>query len=179
MSTQSEQLSESEIVAMMETRRRINPRALERTDHDIVPDHAIRVIPDAVKIAKMVIDYEKNADQKNDPTFHNPTCWVANKSLKSDDSYGLDKYGIVVRRRMYNMKTKAYGWVYDECGDITSIFYNPMLSEDENIKHILNIQYKLQPTSFGTNGVIYKIYHQDPKLQARFDTFIHSTSMDN
>jgi len=147
----------------------------ERTDTSVIPESQIHCLKTSVEIMNMLIRDEAIANEHNDVVFNNPKCYPANKTLKSTNCYGLDRLGIVIRREYFNSKSKAFSWKYLE-GTKTPIsyFYDPILSDEENINQILSRQYQLQPTAFTKpSGVIYKIYSRDPELAQRYINFIN------
>ena len=149
----------------------IKDSSKERTDKKLIPDNKIRINNSSVEILNKIISNEELVNKYVSITFRNKKCEPANKTLNSDDYYGLDELGIVIRRRMYN-KDKPYGWKYKEgTHEPISYYYNPVLSRKDNIFNILSIQYQKLPKAFMKKGVIYKIYTNDEKLSKRLYKF--------
>ena len=150
----------------------------ERTDKNIIPDNKINTLNTSVKIMNLLIKDEQIANEHNDIVFNHPKCYPANKTLKSNNCYGLDRLGIIIRREFFKSKSKPFSWKYIE-GTTTPIsyFYDPVLNDAENINQILSKQYQLQPSAFTKpSGVIYKIYSHDPELYQRYIDFMNSKS---
>ena len=155
-----------------------NPKAVEtgeRSDKNLIPDSSINCINTSIQIMNTLIKDEQTANEHNDIVFNNPKCYPANKTLKTN-CYGLDRLGIIISRKFFNSKSKAFAWKYIE-GTNTPIsyFYDPVLSPEENVNQILSRQYQLQPAAFTKpSGVIYKIYSNDPELYQRYINFMNS-----
>ena len=149
----------------------IKDSSKERTDKKLIPDDKIKINNSSVEILNKIISNEELVNKYVSITFRNKKCEPANKTLNSDDYYGLDELGIVIRRRMYN-KDKPYGWKYKEgTHEPISYYFNPVLSRKDNIFNILSIQYQKLPKAFMKKGVIYKIYTNDEKLSKRLYKF--------
>ena len=148
----------------------------ERTDKKLIPDDKIHCLNISSKLMKSLIQNEALANEHNDLVFNHPKCYPANKTLRSNNYYGLDKLGIVIRREFFNSKSKPFSWKYLDGKTIPiSYFYNSCLSDEENINQILSRQYQLQPGAFTKpSGVIYKIYSHDPELYQRYINFMNS-----
>lgn len=144
----------------------------ERTDKHIITN--IRCLDESVKLMQSLIKDEELANKHNDIIFDNPKCVIVNKSLKTDNLYGLDKLGIVIRRNCFMAKSKAFSWKYLEGTRIpVSYFHESILPNKDNIKKILARQYQLQPSAFtNPGGVIYKIYSQDKDLLKYYEDFM-------
>ena len=152
----------------------------ERTDKNIIPDSKIKCLDTSIQLMNSLIKNEQIANEHNDVVFGNARCQPANKTLKTN-CYGLDRLGIVINRKFFNSKSKPFSWKYLN-GTTTPIsyFYDPVLSDDENINRILAIQYQLQPSAFTKpSGVIYKIYSNDKDLYPRYLDFINMKQLDN
>jgi len=152
----------------------------ERTDKNIIPDSKINCLPESINLMNQLIKNEQIANEHNDIVFNHPKCYPANKTLKTN-CYGLDRLGIVINRKFFNSKSKPFSWKYlDGTTTPISYYYDPVLSDEENVNRILSIQYQLQPTAFArptgtskSSGVIYKIYSNDPELRERYFNFIN------
>jgi len=144
----------------------------ERTDKHIITN--VHCLDESVDLMKLLVKDEELANKHNSITFDNPKCKIANKSLKTDNLFGLDKLGIVIRRGCFMTKSKAFAWKYLEGTRIpVSYFYESILPDEDNIKKILAHQYQIQPTAFTKpGGVIYKIYSQDEELLKRYENFM-------
>lgn len=145
-----------------------------RTDTKLISENDIKINSETVDIMKRLIKSEELANEHNDIVFNNPKCYPANKTLKLNDFYGLDKLGIVIKRKMFNNKSKAFSWKYIEGTTIPiSYYYNPILTDEDNIYAILSRQYQIMPQAFeAPKGVIYKIYSNDEELFERYKKFM-------
>lgn len=149
---------------------------IERTDKHLIPDDKVHCLDISKQLMNVLIKGEILANEHNDIVFNHPKCQPANKTLKSNNYYGLDRLGIVIRREFFNSKSKPFSWKYIE-GTTTPIsyFYDPILNDNENINQILSRQYQLQPSAFTKpSGVIYKIYSHDEELYQRYINFMNS-----
>lgn len=157
----------------------ITTKFVERTDKALIPE--VKVIPGAVELMQSVISLENKANEHIDIMFNNPRCEIVNKQLKSTNRYGLDKFGTVIRKSLYNKKTQPYGWKYINVSGNeipVSYFYDPVKTDEENIIHILNNQFQLQPKAFQKpSGIIYKVYNNDPVLRERLVDFLKSKNI--
>lgn len=155
-----------------------NLQIRERTDHNLIPDSSIRIVKDGLDIMNLLISEEEEADDTVNLYFNNELCHVVNKSLKSKtNTYTLDPLNIVIRRKSFNKANDPFSWKYSSPDPNTGIkrpisyFTQELISDDENVKNIINIQYALKPALFNTNGVIYKVYKQNSELFNRLQLF--------
>ena len=147
----------------------------ERTDKNLIPDSDIRVVQDGLDIMNFIVDEEKFANIEINKFFNNQFCDIVNKSLKNKQNvYTLDRLGIVIRKKSYNTPKDPFSWKYNDKKEPISYYTKELVDDDENIKNILNVQFKLKPTLFNKKGIITKIYNQDQKLMNRITEFIHS-----
>lgn len=147
----------------------------ERTDKSLIPDSDIRVVQDGLDIMNFIVDEEKFANIEINKFFNNQFCDIVNKSLKNKQNvYTLDRLGIVIRKKSYNKPKDPFSWKYNDKKEPISYYTKELVDDDENIKNILNVQFKLKPTLFNKKGIITKIYNQDQKLMNRITEFIHS-----
>lgn len=153
----------------------------ERTDKNIITE--INIIPGSVELMKNIISLENKANAHIDIMFNNPKCEIVNRSLKSQNNYGLDKFNAVIRKGFYNKKSSAFAWKFITLPDSdtsipVSYFYEPVLTDEENIQHILNNQFQIQPKAFSKPaGVIYKIYSRVPELKDLLTKFLESKNI--
>lgn len=148
----------------------------ERTDKNLIPDDKVHCLDISMQLMSILTKGESLANEHNNVVFNHPKCQPANKTLKSNNYYGLDRLGIVIRREFFNSKSKPFSWKYIENTTTPiSYFYDPILNDEENVNQILSRQYQLQPSAFTKpSGVIYKIYSHDPELYQRYVNFMTS-----
>lgn len=131
-----------------------------RTDLSLIPPENVIIVNDSVLLFKDIIKEEMNSNAVLDDFFKNPKCVIVNSSVKDKTNlYGLDKFGLVIRRKSYLKKNNIYGWKYDKNMEPVHILTNTELcDEKENIKNVINAQFMMDEKIFNKNGVIYKIY---------------------
>jgi hypothetical protein len=131
-----------------------------RTDTNLIPPESIMVVDDSVRLFESIIKEELISNSVLDDFFRNQKCVIVNSCIKDKTNlYGLDKYGLVIRRKSYMKKNNIYGWKYDSNMEPVHILTKPELcNESENIKNVINAQFMMDDKLFKQNGVIYKIY---------------------
>lgn len=123
-----------------------------------------RILPKSTFITE-IVNQELNAIDINNGIFKHWLCEVINKPLKTNNTYGLDINGIIIRKSDLQ-KNKPFGWKFVEINGyktIVSYFYD--ITQENNLFYCLNCQYQLNPKLFAKNGIIYKVYIQHPDLK--------------
>lgn len=131
-----------------------------RSDFDLIPSDNISIVDDSLLLFDDIIKEETISNAALDDFFKNPRCVIVNSGVKDKTNlYGLDRFGLVIRRKAYLKKNNVYGWKYDNNMEPVHILTNLELCEDqENIRNVINAQFMMEGRLFNKNGVIYKIY---------------------
>lgn len=147
-------------------------KQIERTDYDLIPN--VTPIHDYKQFIFNIVQEELDAMVNNQMLFHDPRCNCVNKNK---NYYMLDKLNIVIKQNCQN-KNQVYGWKYDENNQPISIHNQFNMTDDENFKHILDIQFQLDPKSFiKKTGIINKIYSSVPELKVKLLEFLETKNV--
>ena len=103
----------------------------------------------------------KNNDYKNN-LFSGDTLECVNSTIRNDNFYMLDKYGLVIRKNSQDSKKTAFGWKYNEQHEPIDIHISDLLlqTNSPDIQKITLQQLKQQfPNVFKSpRGIVYKVY---------------------
>lgn len=144
---------------VVENKQKILPKKI-RSDFDLIPSNSVSTVDESIILFNKVITEETISNTALDEFFKNTRCVIVNSGVKDKTNlYGLDRFGLVIRRKAYLKKNNVYGWKYDNNMEPVHILTNLELCDDEtNIKNVINAQYMMEERLFNKNGVIYKIY---------------------
>lgn len=142
-------------------------KQIDRTDYDLIPN--IKPIHDFKEFIAKVVKEELDAMVNNRELFHDSRCNCVNRNK---NYYMLDKLNIIIKQNCQN-KNQIYGWKYDENNQPISIYNQFNMSDDENFKHILDIQFQLDPKAFiKKTGIINRVYSNIPELKVKLLEFL-------
>lgn len=88
-----------------------------------------------------------------------------NSSIRGNNFYMLDKYGLPIRKKEQNNIKPAFGWKYDDNHDPINIHINPILIKTNSPDiQIITLKYLKEhyPNQFkSSRGIIYKICQRE------------------
>jgi hypothetical protein len=145
---------------------------LKRTDEDLIPKKHVKIIPEVEKLFSDIMLKNNETSVKIDVIFNDERCAVINKSLRDkSNTYALDPYGLVIRKKSYNKKSDTYGWKYNDSHQPIHYYVEEgKKTRQENINNVLSFQYNSNPKHF-ISGPIRKIYEkQYPERLAKYVT---------
>jgi hypothetical protein len=130
-----------------------------RTDKDIIKK--VNILKSSVALFKIVERQNKSIKKNISLNFNNPQCDIVNSTLKNkNNTYSLDRYGLVIRKNSFNKPKDPFGWKYDQKTHEPIHYYVKPENNtyEQNINAVLSYQYNTNKKLF-QNGVIYKIYN--------------------
>ena len=111
-----------------------------------------------IKISQSKVITDERKNELFDP---NKLAFI-NKSVRNDNYYMVDKYGLPIRKNFQDSKKTAFGWKYNSNNEPINIHIGDILlqTNSDQIREITLQQLKNQyPNLFKPpRGTIYKIY---------------------
>lgn len=131
----------------------------QRSDEDIIPLNKVKVNSKMEQLFSDIMNKNANTSLSLDVIFNPELYSIVNKSIRDkQNTYTLDPYGLVIRRKSYNKKSDPYAWKYNKNNQpIHYLVDENTKSFQENIDIVLNAQYISKPQHF-VSGIIEKLY---------------------
>jgi DNA repair exonuclease SbcCD ATPase subunit len=151
-------------------------KSLKRTDKDLIKK--VNVLNSAKYVFKIVETQDKHIKNNIALNFNNPQCDIVNSTLKNkNNTYSLDRYGLVIRKNSFNKSKDPFGWKYDQKTHEPIHYYVKPENNtyEQNINAVLSYQYNSNKKLF-QSGVIYKIY--SIYYPERLEKFVNKEGLD-
>lgn len=131
----------------------------QRSDEDIIPLNKVKINSKMEQLFSDIMNKNANTSSSLDVIFNPELYSIVNKSIRDkQNTYTLDPYGLVIRRKSYNKKSDPYAWKYNKNNQpIHYLVDENTKSFQENIDIVLNAQYISKPQHF-VSGIIEKLY---------------------
>ena len=111
---------------------------------------------------KTIIKINDKNNNYKDNLFSGNTLKCVNSTIRNENYYMLDKYGLIIRKNSQDSKKTAFGWKYNEQHEPINIHIPDLLlsTNSPDIQKITLQQLKQQfPNVFKSpRGIAYKIY---------------------
>ena len=109
-----------------------------------------------------ILKINASNNEYKDQLFTGKTLSYVNSSIRNNNYYMLDKYGLPIRKNAQDSKKTAFGWKYDSSQDPVNIHIDDLLLAT-NSSEIQSLTLQRLKQSFPNlfkppRGVIYKIY---------------------
>ena len=119
--------------------------------------------PDMKQYMDMLANNKVRYESVKSNLFDPNKLKMVNASVRNDNYYMLDKYGLVIRKECQNSKKTAFGWKYYEDEPVNIHIGDLLLKTNSKDIQIITLQQIKEqfPTVFNApRGVIYKVYSE-------------------
>ena len=119
--------------------------------------------PDMKQYMDMLANNKVRYESVKSNLFDPNKLAMVNKTVRNDNYYMLDKYGLVIRKECQNSKKTAFGWKYYEDEPVNIHIGDLLLKTNSKDIQIITLQQIKEqfPTVFNApRGVIYKVYSE-------------------